>query len=62
LGTRIDTTALMHTVGAFAFLAFFIIHVYLTTTGHTVFSNIKAMITGSERLEAVDLQRDGSIE
>jgi hypothetical protein len=28
--------------------AFFFIHVYLTTTGHTVFAHIKAMITGWE--------------
>ena len=31
--------------------AFFFIHVYLTTTGHTVFAHIKAMITGWEEEE-----------
>jgi thiosulfate reductase cytochrome b subunit len=31
--------------------AFFFIHVYLTTTGHTVFAHIKAMITGWEEAE-----------
>jgi thiosulfate reductase cytochrome b subunit len=32
-------------------LAFFIVHIYLTTTGHTVTSHIKAMITGWEKVE-----------
>ncbi len=29
-------------------LIFVIIHIYMTTTGHTVFTHIKAMITGWE--------------
>ncbi len=40
--------AFMHTVGAFMMLIFFIVHVYLTTTGHTPLAHIKAMITGWE--------------
>ncbi len=44
------TVALIHTAGAFAMVAFVIAHVYLTTTGHTVLANIKAMITGWEEL------------
>jgi thiosulfate reductase cytochrome b subunit len=43
--------ALLHTLGGFAFLAFLILHVYLTTTGPTVFSHLKAMITGWEKIE-----------
>jgi thiosulfate reductase cytochrome b subunit len=43
--------AVLHTVGAFGLTNFLIVHVYLTTTGHTVFSNIKAMLTGWEELE-----------
>ena len=35
-----------HTLGAWLFGAFILLHVYLTTTGHTVTSNIEAMITG----------------
>jgi thiosulfate reductase cytochrome b subunit len=31
--------------------AFFFIHVYLTTTGHTMFAHIKAMITGWEDVD-----------
>ena len=37
------------TIGAFMMTAFFFIHVYLTTTGHTVFAHIKAMVTAWEK-------------
>ncbi len=40
-----------HTAGAFLMLLFLIVHVYLITTGHTVFSHFKAMITGYEEVE-----------
>lgn len=43
--------AVLHTLGAFALLAFIIAHVYLITTGETITSNLKAMITGYEELE-----------
>lgn len=42
--------ATLHTVGAFLLVAFFIAHIYLITTGRTVTSNLKAMITGYEEL------------
>jgi thiosulfate reductase cytochrome b subunit len=42
--------ALLHTLGAFALVCFFIAHLYLITTGSTVTSNLKAMITGYEDL------------
>lgn len=45
------TVALVHTLGAFLVLAFLIVHVYLITTGRTLTSNLKAMITGYEELE-----------
>jgi thiosulfate reductase cytochrome b subunit len=35
-------------VGAFMMLAFFVAHVYLITTGHTVTAHLKAMLTGWE--------------
>ncbi len=47
----VETLALLHTAGAFAFLAFLIIHVYLATTGETVTAHFKAMITGWEEVE-----------
>ena len=43
--------AAIHTFGAFVLLAFVIAHVYLTTTGETPLSSIKAMITGWEVID-----------
>ena len=42
----------IHRFGAWLFLAFIIVHVYMTTTGHTPLSNIISMITGYEYIEA----------
>ena len=47
---NLEAVALVHTIAAFMITAFFFIHVYLTTTGHTVFAHIKAMITGWEEV------------
>jgi hypothetical protein len=43
--------------GTFAIFSFIIIHVYMTTTGHTIFAHIKAMISGWE-----DVEEDAKIE
>ncbi len=43
--------ATLHTLAAWLFGAFVIMHVYLTTTGHTPLSSITAMITGWEDVE-----------
>jgi thiosulfate reductase cytochrome b subunit len=40
-----------HTFGAFLMLIFFIGHVYLATTGATLFSHVRAMITGWEEVD-----------
>jgi thiosulfate reductase cytochrome b subunit len=47
----LEVIAVLHTIGAFLLVAFFIAHLYLVTTGRTVTSNLKAMITGYEELE-----------
>ncbi len=47
-GLSLPWVAMIHTGAAFLMLIFFIIHVYLTTTGHTPLAHIKAMITGWE--------------
>lgn len=47
----VETVALFHTIGAFLLLSFLVAHIYLITTGQTVTSNLKAMITGYEELE-----------
>jgi thiosulfate reductase cytochrome b subunit len=44
----IEPIALVHTFGAFLLVAFVIAHLYLITTGSTITSNLKAMITGYE--------------
>ncbi|WP_323003299.1 cytochrome b/b6 domain-containing protein [Denitromonas sp.] len=50
----LEQVATVHTAGAFMMLVFVIAHVYLTTTGHTVFAHIKAMITGWDEVEDDD--------
>ena len=42
---------MLHTLGAFAILTFLVVHLYMTTTGHSIFAHIKAMITGWEEVE-----------
>ncbi len=46
----LQVMATLHTIGAFFLVSFFIAHLYLITTGCTVTSNLKAMITGYEEL------------
>ena len=43
--------AVIHMIGAFAILQFVVVHVYMTTTGHTIFAHTRAMITGWEEVE-----------
>lgn len=40
-----------HTLIALLMIAFIIVHLYLITTGTTVFSNLKAMLTGYEEID-----------
>ncbi|TLX73246.1 cytochrome B [Labilibacter sediminis] len=48
----LESIAILHTIGAFLLVVFIIVHLYLITTGHTISSNLKAMITGYEKLES----------
>lgn len=50
----LQNVALLHTLGAFLLVAFVIVHLYLITTGKTITTNLKAMITGFEELEEED--------
>lgn len=43
-----------HTLVAWLFATFIIMHIYLTTTGHTPTANIKAMIVGWDEVEVHD--------
>lgn len=57
----LEIVAVIHTFGAFMLLAFIIVHLYLITTGHTITSNLKAMITGWEELdEEEDEEKDAT--
>ena len=47
----LKTIALWHTFGAYLVLSFLFVHIYMTTTGHTPLSNLKAMLTGYEEIE-----------
>lgn len=47
----LNSIAFWHTLGAMLLMVFLVVHVYMTTTGHTPTSNIRAMITGYEDLE-----------
>ncbi|MCG6911506.1 MAG: cytochrome b/b6 domain-containing protein [Deltaproteobacteria bacterium] len=42
---------ILHMFGAFNILTFIVVHVYMTTTGHSLSAHIKAMITGWEGVE-----------
>ncbi len=46
----LQVVALIHTAGAFAILSFIVVHVYMITTGHTIFAHTRAMITGWEEV------------
>jgi len=47
----LETVAVIHTLGGYLLLAFLVVHVYMTTTGQTLLSNIRAMVTGYEEVE-----------
>ena len=50
-GLSLGLIAWVHMAGAFAILSFVIVHVYMTTTGHSIFAHTKAMISGWEDVE-----------
>jgi thiosulfate reductase cytochrome b subunit len=49
-GLSLEAVAVAHTAGAFLMLAFFIAHVYMITTGPTLFAHTRAMLTGWEEV------------
>ncbi len=52
----LEPLALLHMAGAFSILVFLVTHVYMTTTGHSIFAHTKAMITGWEEIEEGEIQ------
>ncbi|WP_368407596.1 cytochrome b/b6 domain-containing protein [Desulfobotulus pelophilus] len=51
---NLGVLAFLHVAGAFLFLMFLVIHVYMITTGHTPFAHLKAMVTGWEEVHGPD--------
>jgi len=49
-GIDLSVLAVIHTLVAFLLVNFLIIHLYMTTTGHSLFSHIAGMITGWEEI------------
>lgn len=56
-GLTIITPA--HSLGAWLLATFVVAHVYLTTTGHTPLSNIRAMIEGEDEIEIGEPAHEG---
>ncbi len=52
----LESIAVLHTIGAYILVSFIIIHLYLITTGRTVFSNLKAMVTGWEDVDDEEVE------
>lgn len=47
---KLEPVATVHTAAAFALLVFLVVHVYMTTTGHSICAHLKAMCTGWEEV------------
>ena len=57
-GLGLSGLAGLHVLGGFAILSFLIIHIYMTTTGHTLSAHVKAMFTGWEEVPASEPAQD----
>jgi thiosulfate reductase cytochrome b subunit len=52
-----ELVAFVHMAGAFAIFSFIIVHIYMITTGHTIFAHTKAIISGWEEVpESVEIE------
>lgn len=47
----LEVLAVIHIIGAFLILSFLVVHVYMTTTGHSLTAHVAAMCTGWEEVE-----------
>lgn len=50
-GLSLYVVATIHLAGAFAILSFLVVHLYMISTGHSIFTHTRAMITGWEEVE-----------
>jgi thiosulfate reductase cytochrome b subunit len=46
----LETVAFLHMAGGFALLVFLIVHIYMTTTGHSLTAHFRAMCSGWEEV------------
>lgn len=60
--TTLKYIAIIHTLGALFLVAFVIGHVYLTTTGEKIFTNLNAMLTGYEEIETDDNDEESNTQ
>ncbi len=57
LEASLPVIAVLHTLFALLLLNFLVIHIYMTTTGHSLFSHVSGMITGWEEIyETTEIQ------
>ncbi|UCF93576.1 MAG: cytochrome b/b6 domain-containing protein [Desulfobacterales bacterium] len=61
-GFSLKAVAMVHLAGAFAILSFVIVHIYMITTGRTLFAHTRAMITGWEEVEDVASVEDWEVK
>lgn len=52
----LDAVAVVHMACAFSILIFFVVHVYMTTTGHTLTAHVAAMFSGWEEVEEGEVE------
>lgn len=45
----------LHNLGSWMFVSFLVAHIYLATTGHTVWAHLRGMMDGYEEVEAPDI-------
>jgi thiosulfate reductase cytochrome b subunit len=52
-----ELVAFVHMAGASAIFSFIIVHIYMITTGHTIFAHTKAIISGWEEVpESIEIE------
>lgn len=57
----LEFVAILHTAGAFFVVSFMVAHIYLTTTGETPLSNLRAMLTGEEEIRCEPREHGASV-
>ncbi len=56
----LGSIALWHPAAAFLMVSFLVVHVYMTTTGRTPVSNIKAMLVGYEEIDTDQTEKNST--